>query len=199
MDHDTEFMLDFTAEGAHPLREALILAFGWDKEQTVQHLECTWRQAHPDLDPPQRPPGTPPQEDPEGELLLVLQEDEGEAKDPAKQVQDKKKPSIGDFKEDLPLPNVMACCLSQYALQKIAAFKYVKLWYLTKEGCFEATKQAWSQADDAFGLLATSEVLTLRPVASVKASKNARVDHELSLMDILQACASFLEHIKEAG
>ena len=37
MDHNAEFMLDFAAEGVCPLREALILAFGWDEEQTVQH------------------------------------------------------------------------------------------------------------------------------------------------------------------
>ena len=39
----------------------------------------------------------------------------------------------------------------------------------------------------------------LRPVASVKASKNAKADHELSLTDMLQARTSYLKHIKEAG
>ena len=50
-----------------------------------------------------------------------------------------------------------------------------------KEGCFEVTKQAHLQADDAFGLLSTNDVLTLHPVASVKASKYAKADLELSL------------------
>ncbi|KAF8545763.1 hypothetical protein OG21DRAFT_1372400, partial [Imleria badia] len=112
---------------------------------------------------------------------------------------DKRKPIIGDFNENAPPPNVIACRPSQYALQKIAVFEYVKLWYFTRDGCFKATKQAHSQADDTFGLLSTNEVLTLHPVASVKASKNTKADHELSLTDILQARTSFLEHFKEAG
>ena len=54
------------------------------------------------------------------------------------------------------------------------------------------------QADNAFGLLSTNDVLTLRPVASVKASKHAKVDLELSLTEMLQACTSYLKHLKEA-
>lgn len=56
-----------------------------------------------------------------------------------------------------------------------------------------------SQADDTFGLLSTNEVLTLHLVASVKASKPAKVDHKLMLMELLQACTSYLKYIKEAG
>jgi len=119
--------------------------------------------------------------------------------DQAKQAQDKKKPTIGDFEKDAPPPNVITSRPSQYALQKITAFEYIELWYFTKDGCFEATKQAHSQADDAFGLASTNKILTLHPVTSVKASKYAKANNELSLTEILQAWTSYLEHLKEAG
>lgn len=60
-------------------------------------------------------------------------------------------------------------------------------------------KQAHSQADNTFRLLSSNKVLTLHQVASVKASKYAKADHELSLTDILQAHTSYLQHLKEEG
>ena len=101
--------------------------------------------------------------------------------------------------EDAPPPNIITFRPSQYVLQKIPVYKYVELWYFTKDGCFEATQQAHLQADDAFGLLFTNEVLTLYLVALVKASKYAKADHELMLTEILQAWTSYLKHIKEAS
>ncbi|KAF8129358.1 hypothetical protein EV363DRAFT_1169125 [Boletus edulis] len=191
-------MPDFADEEARPLREALSLAFGWDEEQAIQHLEATWRNRQDRPEPRGPPPGRdqdPPQG---GPPRLQLDEPEVQPEQP-EPPQEKKKPTIADFEEDEPTPNAIASRPSQFALQKIAAFEYVELWYFTKEGCFEATKQSRSQADDAFGILAANEVLTLRPVASVKASRNAKADHELSLTEILQARTSFLEHLKEAG
>ncbi|KAF8123909.1 hypothetical protein EV363DRAFT_1300106 [Boletus edulis] len=155
-------MLDFVDEEARPLREALGLAFGWDEDQAIQHLEATWRNNQEVPEPRDPPPGNdqaPPQGGPPQVRLdeLVQQPEQPE------QPQEKKKPTIADFEEDEPPPNAIAARPLQYALQKIAAFEYVELWYFMWEGCFEATKQSRSQADDAFGLLATNEVLTLRP------------------------------------
>ena len=192
-------MPDFAAEEAFMLREGLMLAFGWNEEQAIQHLEGTWRQAHQDPDPPPGPPAQPRQ-DPQEDEGAPDQPREVEAQgDQAKQAQEKKIPTIGDFEEDAPPPNIITCRPSQYALQRIAAYEYIEMWYFTRDGCFEAMKQAHSQADDAFGLLSTNKVLILRPVVLVKASKNAKADHELPLTDILQARTSYLEHIKEAG
>lgn len=133
-----------------------MLAFDWGKNQVIQHLEATWRLNHPEPAPPQVPPEDPPQEYPGDGVLPEQLEDKEEVDDIVDQAWEKKKPSIGDFKEDMPPPNVITWCLLQYMLQKIAAFEYIELWYFTKEGCFEAAKYAWSQADDTFGLLATS-------------------------------------------
>ena len=64
------------------------------------------------------------------------------------QAQEKKKPTIGDFEEDIPPPNVIALRPSQYVIQKVAAYEYMELWYFTKEGCFKATKQALLELSD---------------------------------------------------
>ena len=197
MDQVPNLMPDFAADEAFPLCKVLMEAFGWNKDRAIQHLENTWRQAHPEHMPARDLPDPPPQECQEEEQPL---EHPGRGEDPgdlAGQAQEKKKPTIGNFEEDVPLPNVIACQPSQYALQKIATYDYIELWYFTREGCFEAAKHAHLQADDAFGLLATNEVLTLRAVASVKASKNARADHELMLTEMLQAHTTYLEHMKE--
>ena len=161
MDPDPQPMPDFAAEEAFMLREGLMLAFGWNKEQAIQHLEGTWQQAHPDPVPPLGPPVQPcqdPQEDEGAPDQLREVEAQG---DQVKQAQEKKKPTIGDFEEDALLPSVIVCQPLQYALQRIAAYEYIEMWYFTRDSCFEATKQAHSQADDAFGLLSTNKVLTL--------------------------------------
>ncbi|KAG9312181.1 hypothetical protein JVU11DRAFT_7476 [Chiua virens] len=187
MDQQPEPMPDFAADNARPLRDALILAFNWDEEQAIRHLQDTWRQAHPEQEQPADPPAREPAPVPEDKPRNM-----------AKPAQDKKK-SIADFDEDMPPPSFIPTRPSQYALSKLEAFEYVELWYFTKEGCFEAAKQARSQPEDAYGLLSTEDILTLRPVTSVKASRNAKSDHELSLTEMLQARTSYLEHVREAG
>jgi hypothetical protein len=195
MDPELNPMPDFAVEEAFLLWEALMLAFGWNEDQAIQHLEATWCQAHLQQVTPPEP--LPPQDPPADEQVPERPGDVENLGNLARQGQDKKKPTFGDFEENEPPPNVIACQPSQYTLRKTTAGEYVELWYFTKEGCFKATKHSHAQADDTFGLLSTNEVLTLRPVASVKASKNAKADHELSLMEMLQALTSYLEHIKD--
>jgi hypothetical protein len=61
MDPEPNLMSDFAAEEAFLLWEALMLAFGWNEDQAIQHLEATWCQAHlqqvtpPEPLPPQIP------------------------------------------------------------------------------------------------------------------------------------------------
>ena len=151
MDQAPNLMLDFAAEEALLLRDALMAAFGWNELQAIQYLETMWRQAHQDPHPPELL-DAPRQLRPEQDQPLELPDRDREVADPTKQVQDKKKPSIRNFEEDAPPSNVITCCPSQYALQKIVIFEYVELWYFTREGCFEASRLAHSQADDAFSI-----------------------------------------------
>ncbi|KAF8129555.1 hypothetical protein EV363DRAFT_1264033 [Boletus edulis] len=127
-----------------------------------------------------------------------LRLDEAEAEKERKDAE-KKKPKINDFNPDLPPPSVIVPRPSQYALHKLATFEFVEIWYFSPDGCAEATRNHRSQADDAFGLTASNDLLTIHPVASVKASKNARSDHDLTFSEFLQAKNSFLHHAKQTA
>ncbi|KAF9218414.1 hypothetical protein BS17DRAFT_883440 [Gyrodon lividus] len=85
----------------------------------------------------------------------------------------------------LPPPNVLEERPSQYALSKLASFDFVPLWYFTFEGCRDAVAFLRSKADDAYGLTSANDVLTLKLVTSVKASKNVWPDELLSFSEFL--------------
>ncbi|KAG6375054.1 hypothetical protein JVT61DRAFT_3836 [Boletus reticuloceps] len=136
-------MPDFVDDKAHPLHEALRLAFGWDEDQAIQHLDATWRNNQEVPEPRDPPPGNN-QAPPQGGPPQVRRDELAQQPEQPEQPQEKKKPTIANFEEDEPPPNAIASRPSQYALQKITAFEYVELWYFTREGCFEATKQSHS-------------------------------------------------------
>lgn len=107
---------------------------------------------------------------------------------------DKKKPGLSDFDEDKPIPGTLLPRLSQYALQKLKQGEYIELLYFSSEGYRDARRDAHSTADDTFGIAKSEEVLTLRPANAVKASKSARLDHELPMVEFLRAKNAFLHH-----
>lgn len=111
-----------------------------------------------------------------------------------------KKLKINDFNEAQPPPSTLIPWPSQFALQKIYIFKYmyIDLWYFLLEGCENAPKSIRTQANDAFGITIADDILTLHPVASIKASHNAHLDHELSFGELLQEKNDSLHHIKKA-
>jgi hypothetical protein len=56
----------------------------------------------------------------------------------------------------------------------------VELWYFTQEGCADAAQNQRTQNEDTFGLTKIDDMVTLRPVAALKASKNITPDIELT-------------------
>ncbi|KAI6140041.1 hypothetical protein BKA82DRAFT_3922888, partial [Pisolithus tinctorius] len=107
-----------------------------------------------------------------------------------------KKPQMADFTISHPPPSVIVNRPSQYATNKLTSCDYVELWYFSPEGCNDAAKHARSNTDDTFGISSTNDLLTLRPVALVKASQNACMDHNLTFGKFLQARVLFLHHIR---
>src|SRR5271156_245834 len=106
-------------------------------------------------------------EDPVPQALPVPEEDRDDA--------EKKKPKMKDFDDATTVGNYIAPRPAQYALRRIEDFEYVELWYLTTEGCSDA-----SQHDDAFGLAKVDDMVTLKSFSSIRASKNVVPDAELS-------------------
>ncbi|KAI6030510.1 hypothetical protein F5J12DRAFT_713817, partial [Pisolithus orientalis] len=80
-----------------------------------------------------------------------------------------KKPQMANFTIGHLPPSILVNQPSQYATNKFASCDYIELWYFSPEGCSDAAKNSRSNADDTFRLSSTNDLLTLHPVASVKA------------------------------
>jgi hypothetical protein len=83
---------------------------------------------------------------------------------------EKKKPKMKDFDDTTTVGSYIAPRPAQYALKRIEDFEYVELWYLTPEGCADATQHQCTQNDDTFGLTKLDDMVALKSVSSLKAS-----------------------------
>ncbi|KAG1730923.1 hypothetical protein EDB19DRAFT_1831897 [Suillus lakei] len=92
---------------------------------------------------------------------------------------EKKKPKINDFDAGSVVAN--------YAIQKIKNMEYVELWYLSPDGCHEAstTARSTSDSDDAYGFAKVDGIIALKTLASFKASHKALQDHDLSWRQLI--------------
>ncbi|KIJ09688.1 hypothetical protein PAXINDRAFT_87115 [Paxillus involutus ATCC 200175] len=131
----------------------------------------------------------------EEEEMLANEEAERELRET-----EKKKPKMNTFTPGASVADILVHPPSQFALQKLSTFDYVELWYFSLAGRLDAAKHHdRSQADDTFGISKVDDHLTIRSIASVRASCNALPDHELSFSKFLKAKNCFLEHTKKAN
>ena len=105
---------------------------------------------------------------------------------------EKKKPKMKDFDDAITVSDFIAPRPAQYALRRIEDFEYVELWYFTPEGCADATQRQLTQHDDTFGLTKVDDIVTLKSVSSLKASRNVIPDAELSFRQMSMAKNTFL-------
>ena len=109
--------------------------------------------------------------------------------------EEKKKPKMNTFTPGAHAPDILVHLPFQYALQKLQSFDYIELWYFSPPGRLNAAKyHNRSQADDIFSISKVDNHLMVRSIASVQASRNALLDHELSFSDFIQAVDSLLDH-----
>jgi len=109
-----------------------------------------------------------------------LQAEEECLKEEERQEQEKKRPKMNDFDEGRMVSDHILPWPSQFAIGKLKSFNFVELWYLTDEGCHEAQDSSRTQSDDAYGLTKVDDLVTLKPVASFKASRNVIPDADLT-------------------
>ncbi|KAF8799852.1 hypothetical protein BYT27DRAFT_7227679 [Phlegmacium glaucopus] len=98
---------------------------------------------------------------------------------------EKKKPKMKDFDDssfDQP----------QYTLCRIEDFKYIELWYLTPEGCTDVTQHQHMQNDNAFGLTKVDDMVMLKSISFLKASRNVVPDMELSFCQMSMVKNAFI-------
>ncbi|KIK72678.1 hypothetical protein PAXRUDRAFT_21706 [Paxillus rubicundulus Ve08.2h10] len=112
---------------------------------------------------------------------------------------EKKKPKMNTFIPGTSVTDVLIHPPSQYALQKLSTFDFSELWYFSLAGRLDAAKYSnKSQADDTFGISKMDDHLTVRSIASVRASRNVLQDHELPFSEFLRAKNCFLEYARRA-
>ncbi|KAF5384799.1 hypothetical protein D9615_000945 [Tricholomella constricta] len=120
-------------------------------------------------------------------------------RDPAGEEQRRAKLKLRSFDPNLSVASVIVPRPSSYAINKLANFDYCELWYFTQEGCQDAQRSQRSEADDAFGMAKMGEMVMLRPVASVQASKRVVQDADLTWEQFHYAQRSFVEYVLKAG
>ena len=170
------------------LRNALIQN-GMTAEEAMQALNDSWSQNHDArvqawdqqvLDDAAAAAQAALNQQPDGNLNVPEPEqDKAEA--------EKKKSKMKDFDDNTTVGNFIAPRPAQYALRRIEDFEYAELWYFTPEGCADATQQQLTQLDDAFGLTRVDDMVALKSVSSIKASKNVVHDADLTFRQMSMA------------
>ncbi|KAF9236388.1 hypothetical protein BU15DRAFT_50162 [Melanogaster broomeanus] len=92
---------------------------------------------------------------------------------------EKKKPKISNFDDDVEVGDVITPRPSQYVILKLKNFEFVELWYFSPEGF--------------------DDILTMRPVAALRQSRNVINDCDLPISDFFRVKNSFLVHIERAS
>ncbi|KAF8810965.1 hypothetical protein BYT27DRAFT_7253102 [Phlegmacium glaucopus] len=192
-----EVMPDHAGPHYNALRDVLTQN-GMTIEQAVQALNDSWTQNHEE-----RVQRWNQQEandvNAAEELQRQLQQDDEQQaiqqpaeRDVERPDLEKKKPKMREFDDSAIIGNYIAPRPAQYALRRIEDFEYVELWYLTPEGCIDATQHQSTQNDDTFGLSKVDDMVTLKSVSSLKASKNVLPDTELSFRQMSMAKNTFI-------
>ncbi|KAF8798576.1 hypothetical protein BYT27DRAFT_7228338 [Phlegmacium glaucopus] len=170
---------------------------GMTLEQAIQALNESWTQNHDervqrwdqqvidDANAAEEALGQLQQEEPQA-VQVPLEQDDDRAEP------EKKKLKMKDFDDSTTVGNYIAPRPAQYALKRIEDFEYVELWYLTPEGCADATQLQLTQNDDTFGLTKVDDMVTLKSVSSLKAAKNVIPDNELSFCQMSMAKNAFI-------
>ncbi|KIK81734.1 hypothetical protein PAXRUDRAFT_15075 [Paxillus rubicundulus Ve08.2h10] len=106
---------------------------------------------------------------------------------------------MNDFDDKVEVGDVIIPCPSQYAVLKLKNFEFIELWYFSPKGCRDAAKTSTSTMEDTFGISKVDDILTMRPIATLKQSHNVVNDCDLPISDFFHAKNSFLVHVEHVG
>lgn len=195
-DPNLELCPDFTSVPYDPLR-ALMVNAGSTEEEAVNQLADTWRQEN------QIRREAWQQQVEEDQLAIdeadrLIREQEAEERDATCRECEKKKAKINDFDTDRSVGSFIAPRPSTYALNKLENFKYVELFYFTREGCLDAQNHQRTEADDTHGLSKVGDHVSFRSISAVRASKNVILDVNLTWNQMSYAKNAFLQHLEKA-
>ncbi|KAG9314453.1 hypothetical protein JVU11DRAFT_5250 [Chiua virens] len=140
----------------------------------------------PDHDPPNPPRREPPM----GNQAQEVQ--------PADPVPAGAQPIM--FDPDARIATTLTARPADYAIKRIEARKHVPMWYFTREGLREAARTVrQTDENDTLAITKAEEgQVTVRSAGSLSASKNAKLDHQLSYSEFMYAKNLFLTAIDNA-
>lgn len=141
------------------------------------------------------------------ELDRLAQEEEGtrraqlerEAKEQRREAE-KKKPKLSPIDWDRNVDGWIEPRPASYALNKINDLEYVELDYFTVKGCEEAAADAnQSVSHDTLAFTQLQDTIAIRPMNSLRPSRNIRNDEELSWDEMLEAKNNMLHFMTKSG
>ncbi|KAG6328729.1 hypothetical protein ID866_10361, partial [Astraeus odoratus] len=211
---------DFSTPGFTGLVDLVMTDGGLSREKAIEALTQRWAETHtPPADqainganaqangmqqllpqgaraedqepPPQQPP--PPHPAPPNPPHKALPQPPTEGTLPRDEC-------IITFNQTAKVASTLQTRPSDYALKRLETFKHVPLWYFTWEGLQEAS-QTVRQSDENKTLAITQAAegnITVQAANSLHASKNAKLDHQLSFTDFMYAKNRFLTAIENA-
>ncbi|KAF8869828.1 hypothetical protein BD779DRAFT_1391540, partial [Infundibulicybe gibba] len=186
------------AQDITPEQVATTLSDAWEADQATQ--VAAWdAQCQADLSHHREIENEIHQAEQDEAQRLALQEEREEAAE--KRAKDKKKPKLAPYRDNVAIADEVEERPSQFALHKLKAFEYIELWYFTAEGCREARRSHRAQAEEAFGLTCAGpdDVMTFKPVASLKASAKAIPDADLTWRQMSTAKNCLLTSMAKVG
>ncbi|KIK80020.1 hypothetical protein PAXRUDRAFT_16015 [Paxillus rubicundulus Ve08.2h10] len=105
----------------------------------------------------------------EEEEIVATEEAEREQREA-----EQKKPKMNMFAPETSVMDILVHPASQYALHKLSTSNYVEMWYFSPTGCLDAAKyHDKSQANNTFSISRVDDLLSVHPIASIRASRNA--------------------------
>ncbi|KAG9311340.1 hypothetical protein JVU11DRAFT_8442 [Chiua virens] len=91
------------------------------------------------------------------------------------------------FDPDARIATTLTARPADYAIKHIEAHKHVPMWYFTREGLREAARTVrQTDENDTLAITKAEEgQVTVRSAGSLSASKNAKLDHQLSYSEFI--------------
>ncbi|KAN0084278.1 hypothetical protein V8E55_007782 [Tylopilus felleus] len=104
------------------------------------------------------------------------------------------------FDPDTRIATTLTTRPADYAIKRVEARKHVPLWYFSREGLREAARVVrQSDENDTLAVTKADEgQVTVRSAGSLTASKNAKLDHQLTYSEFMYAKNLFLTAIDNA-
>ena len=74
-------------------------------------------------------------------------------------------------------------------------FEYLELWYLTQEGCADTAQNLCTINKDSFGISKVDDIMSLKSILSIWASKNVVQDIDLTWQQMSIAKTTLIKQI----